>query len=489
MTALLKMLASVSESSKTIKLALVGRKIPDIKLKQGTVGTIMEMELTGLDMDASLELLKERGMVGPGIENIASKSGGHPLYLTLVEPTDNGSHSDNVSTLLAREIFVGLSESEKVLLHNLSVFRMPVRGDAFVMYEEDFEALENLEKRSIVLSNDGWTMHNLFRDFFYERQTRADREARHESAAEYYNDYSSDIPGKMEEAYHLFMARDYESALLLLTTQGPDWLKHGYQDEILRLSSFLPDDYDNQEERYEALMLKASALDQIGEWEEAKRCYETVQYMATSEKDDERSARALRGQGAIYYRRGELDKALETFEKALSETLSPVLRSEIQNGIGVVQWKLGQPQKARRAYDSDLKISEEVQDLQGQARALNNLGILDREEGKYDKALERYSRALDFAQQMSAKKLVAILYSNIADAYKSKGEVVEAQRFYERCLELSEDLRFDWQTAEAYRGMADIVEADRDKYLKKALRIFDRLGAKEDAKAVRVMMK
>ncbi len=489
MTALLKMLVSVSESSKTIKLALVGRRIPDIELKQRAGGKIIEMELVGLDMNSSLDLLRGRGMTSPGIENIASKSEGHPLYLTLAEETDSEVDGDNVSTLLAREIFVALSDSEKEILSSLSVFRMPVRGDAFVKDEEDFEALENLERRSIVLSSGGWTMHNLFRDFFYERQTRTDREARHESAAEYYNAYSSDIPGKIEEAHHLFMARDFESALLLLTTQGPDWLRHGNQDEILQLSSLLPDDYDNQEERYEALMLKASALDQIGEWEAARRCYETGRNIATSERDNERSARALRGLGAIYYRWGELDDALETFERALSETKSRVLKSEIQNGIGVVQWRLGQTQKARAAYDTDLKISEEAQDLQGQARALNNLGILDWEEGGFDTALEKYARALDFAQRISAKKLVAILYSNIADAYKSKGEVTEARRFYERCLELSEDLRFNWQTAEAYRGMADVVEADRDKYLKKALRIFDRLGAKEDAKAVRVMMK
>lgn len=487
-TMLLKMLASICEKSKNMKIILVGRKIPDMDLKQKLWAHIQEMEVRGLERKFCLELLNERGIPGPEAEAIVERSGGHPLYLTLVEKR-NEAGDDDISNLLAREIFNELSDAEKDVLFALSVFRKAVGSDAFITNEAGLGALDNLEKRSIVGSAGGWTMHNLLRDFFYSRQTRDDREARHENAAEYYNSYSTGINGRIEEAFHLFKSRDYESAILLLSSQGPDWLRHGYQDEILQLSSLLPERYESPEEFYEVQMLNASAMDQIGEWENAKGCYEACLDIASTLDDAERRARALRGLGAIHYRKGDFDKALETFKNALSDNLSPLMAAEIQSGIGVVHWRLGQPIEARTAYESDLKISEKEQDLHGLARALNNLGILDWQEERLDDALEKYARALESAERIPDKKLIAILYSNIADVYKSKGEKDEARRFYERCLELSEDLKFNWQMAEAYKGMAEIVDMDRDKYLNQSLQIFERLGAEEDAKSVRVMMR
>ena len=117
------------------------------------------------------------------------------------------------------------------------------------------------------------------------------------------------------------------------------------------------------------------------------------------------------------------------------------------------------------------------------------LGILDWAAGRNAAALERYSRALSCAERIPDNRLVAILYSNLGDVHMAMGNAPEAKRYYERCLALAEDLGFHWQAAEAYRGLAQAVPERRRDYLSRALTTFERLGAKEDAKTVREMLR
>lgn len=483
----LKMLASVSRKTDNIKLILLSRRKLDF-MPGPEAGAGVVLRLGGLDKDSSIGMLKDRGFGNREAEAVAAKSGGHPLYLALVGGSGKGPVEGDITSLLAREIFDTMSDAEREVMFSLSVFRNDVRTDAVARDADQLKALESLERRHLAWSTDGWHMHNLLKDFFYERQSRDERLSRHESAAEYYNLYANDVPGQIEETYHLFQAGDSESALLLFGLSGNDWLKGGYVDEILHLSSFIPEVSETTAEMYEVMLLKARALEQTGEWVMAAQSFHKCIGLAEEAGDDERLSGALQHKGALLYREGRLDEALTIFRNALAGSISRPLEARLHNSMGVVHWRKGETARAKEAYETDLKISEETGDHNGLARALNNLGILDWQSGDSDAALEKYAKALDSAERMSDKKLVAILYSNIADAYKFKGNKLEARRFYERCLTLSEDLKFNWQTAEAYRGLADLV-GDRDAYLNKALMIFERLGAKEDAKAVRSMMR
>ena len=161
------------------------------------------------------------------------------------------------------------------------------------------------------------------------------------------------------------------------------------------------------------------------------------------------------------------------------------LMAELHGSLGVVLWKLGDTDAARKSHDSDLRISEAGKDQRGISRALNNLGILDWLAGNHTTALEKYARALKCAEKIADNRLIAILYSNMGDVHRTMGNATDARRYYERCLELAEDLKFNWQVAEAYRGLADVMPEKRSDYLSRALNIFDRLGAEEDAKTVR----
>lgn len=494
MVFLLRALVSALGRSNYLRLAMVGREIPEVlDIRQRLDDkNILGLELDGLSIDVAVKILSAKGIDRKKGKEIAKKCSGHPLYLALIGSETGKVRFEDVSMLLAKEVFFSLSDNEKEILYLLSVFRKPVASNALVSSEECFAALEQMERHCLVRNADGWLMHGLLKDFFYSRQPDTEKRQRHELAAEYYKTKSCSVDNETELAYHLLKAKDEASFLRLIVAKGYNWLKQGYQDEILQLFALLQSDLKNNVQKFDAMMMKAAAMEQVGDWHESENVYSSCEEIATEQRDSVRLARCMRSLGVIYYRRGDLQIAMDQFERArnlISEKAEPGLMAHIQSSIGVVMWRLGDVRHAKEAYEKDLSISKSQKSSQGMVRALNNLGILDWQAGRYNEALERYAEALKLAERMEDKKLVAVLYSNIADAYKHKGEKKEARRFYERCLELSEELRFNWQTAEAYRGLAEVTGEKREKYLQKALHLFDKLGAKEDARLVRVMMR
>ncbi len=485
----LKMLVSACGNSQHLKAGFLARDVPDIlEIKQKiTSDRIIQIVLSPLEKDESIELLQSRGIEGLAAENIFKQSGGHPLYLVLA---GEGSDEQNIEDMLARMIYQNLSQRENEILHLLATYRQPIGSDALVEDSEDIIKLENLENKCIIFNTGGWSMHNLVRDFYYSRQSISERESRHEQAAEFYNAYSAGSEGQIEETYHLLQARDFESGILNLNSRGQEWLGMGFVDEILYLTELLPDKWQNPEEEYNINFLIASAFDLIGDWDYASEYYGTCYELANELNNTDMEVIMLRREGAILYRKGELADARMIFEKALkllANSDNKTLLAEVHGSLGVVHWRMGKTERAKKSYEIDLEISQACKNKEGIARAQNNLGILDRETGDYGAALERYSTALEIAEKLNDKKLVAILYSNIGDVHKFKGENPEAKRYYERCLELAEDLKFNWQVAEAYRGLAQVSD-NKQKHLQRALAIFQRLGAEEDAKSVKEMM-
>lgn len=490
LTSFLKMLVSACGSSQHLKAGFLARNMPDIlEIKQKiTSDRIVQMMLNPLEKDESIELLRNRGIEGLAAENISKQAGGHPLYLVLA---GEDSNEQNIEDMLSRMIHQNLSNRENEMLHLLATYRQPVSSDALVEDSEDISLLESLEKKCIIFNTGGWGMHNLIRDYYYSRQSALERENRHEQAAEFYNSYSVGMDGQIEETYHLLQARDFESGILSLSSRGQDWLGMGFVDEILYLADLVPDNWQNPEDEYNINFLMAAAYDLIGDWDYASEHYGICFELANELNNTDMEVIMLRREGAVLYRKGELADARMIFEKALkilTDSDNKTLLAEVHGSLGVVHWRMGKLDKAKKSHEIDLKISQSSKDKEGIARSLNNLGILDWEAGNYGTALERYSRALEIAGKLSDKKLVAILYSNIADVHRSKKEPAEAKRYYERCLELAEDLKFNWQVAEAYRGLAQVSD-NNQKHLQRALAIFQRLGAEEDVKSIKEMMK
>jgi hypothetical protein len=102
---MLKSLISVCQSTKNLDLILVGRGFPgvlDLRHKAGDGCLILELE--GLDTDASIQMLKRRGIEGARAESMAERVGGHPLFLSLLAPDEKRKDAEEISALIAKEV-------------------------------------------------------------------------------------------------------------------------------------------------------------------------------------------------------------------------------------------------------------------------------------------------------------------------------------------------------------------------------------------------
>ena len=105
-----------------------------------------------------------------------------------------------------------------------------------------------------------------------------------------------------------------------------------------------------------------------------------------------------------YHRRGELDKALDEYQKALEKSPSNTM---ILNCIGRIYWKKGELEKAISVYR---RILDQSDDKKTERKARSSLGVIYMDQGNYMEALKELERCLDLepspARQMAYKTII-----------------------------------------------------------------------------------
>ncbi|KAF5428402.1 Tetratricopeptide (TPR) repeat [Candidatus Methanophagaceae archaeon] len=148
--------------------------------------------------------------------------------------------------------------------------------------------------------------------------------------------------------------------------------------------------------------------------------------------------------GNVYETKGELDKALKYYGKALQldEELGSKAGFAIGLGnIGNVYSIKGELDKALEYYEKALKLNEELGSKEGIAADLVNIGIIHQTKGELDKALEYYRKALKLNEELGKKEGIATDLVNIGIIHQTKGELDNALEYYRKALQLDEELR------------------------------------------------
>lgn len=488
-------LFEISEELNNLKIVVIGRYVPPFyDYTQVAVRKLVEeMQIEGLDIESSVELLSLKNIDERQSRKIYELTEGHPLFLELIDSVEDLKGQSDLTRYLREEIYQKLSNDEKRLLAAASVYRYPVDVKAFFV-EEDFnyETIDNLVEKSLIqASGIIYNIHDLIREFFYSRISEQTRKSYHAKAANYYAEEAGDL-ALMETQYHLLKAGKYDEASKLAIEHGPELIRKGYQDELMKIVAEFDEKNLNAETWAKILTLKGEMLRNFGEWEQAMNCYEKSLNLAKELDDRMMVAKSLFEKGVIYYRQGDCVNAIELYRKSLEifkklGDMSSV--SRIYNSLGVVYWQSHELDKSIEFYIKSLKISKELKDKHGIARAHNNLGIIYWEKGELDKALELYTKGLELSEDLGDKRTVAILYDNIGEVYRLKGDRENAFKFYNDSLNLSEELGFKWQIAEVYRNLGRIYEGEkREDYLKRSLELFEQLGAKKEVEEVRKVM-
>ena len=474
------------------KLVIAGRRIPSFYSRREVRldGLVEELEFGGLDEASALRLLQDRGVPADRRAELVAATKGHPLFLELVAAS-GGQGMTDVRAYLREEVASKLDAREQEVLASLAVHRGPVALDAIAPEVSDVGRLEALAERSLVRLGGGTAdMHDLLREFFYSRLTTPQRLRLHGLAASHY-EARAEPEARIEMLYHLIQAGRTKDAAVLLGGIGRSLAGKGLQDDVLKLLGSIDLRALEPAHRVPLLLLRGEVQSVRGEWPGAQESFDEARSLAEDLGDRRGEARAVLELGVIEYRHGDFNVARTLFDRALTIVgdADSAIVARILNALGILEWQAGNLDAAADLYRRSRMAYEAVGDAAGVAGALNNLGILRWQRDDVDGALSDYADALRLSEELGDHRTVAILYNNIGEAYRRKGDAANAAKFYERSLVLSEKLGFLWQMGEVHRNLGRLrTDARGLEHLRRALSIFEGLGARRDRDEVQRLL-
>ena len=146
-------------------------------------------------------------------------------------------------------------------------------------------------------------------------------------------------------------------------------------------------------------------------------------------------------------------------------------------------WMTSDRPGAARALEQALEIYRDLGDRTGQGTALIYLGVARRRTGDYPGAARALEQAVHIFRDLSRLGEAAALIEK-GTLYAIQGELTEAEGCYLQALELARDMFSPWDEARALAGLGRCAMGNGDPaqagfLLRRALEIFDRIGAAE----------
>ena len=147
--------------------------------------------------------------------------------------------------------------------------------------------------------------------------------------------------------------------------------------------------------------------------------------------------------GNVHFRRGNYEKALEHYRRALAIREKIGDQASIAgslNHIGNVHGFRGEYEKAHECHVTALAIREKVGDQASIAGSLNNLGNDHLLRGDYDKALKYYWRAVPISERIGHLQFLSNHLYNIGNVYSRRGDYDKALEHQGQALAIREKI-------------------------------------------------
>lgn len=160
----------------------------------------------------------------------------------------------------------------------------------------------------------------------------------------------------------------------------------------------------------------------------------------------------LREAEALYRGEGP-EKALPEFKRLAAEfkeQKKPRDEAIAVHFIGVTNWRIGNPDEARKHLDLALAMKRDLGDRHQEAKTLNVLGLLEWELGNYEQATLKFLAASVVGRELGDKKLEGATLNNLSLVLDELGDYQTSLKQYEQVLEI-------YSGADFPRGEADTL--------------------------------
>ncbi|HEY2322349.1 MAG TPA: tetratricopeptide repeat protein, partial [Thermoanaerobaculia bacterium] len=144
-------------------------------------------------------------------------------------------------------------------------------------------------------------------------------------------------------------------------------------------------------------------------------------------------------QGIIEYSLGNWQRAKQIFLDAycIGDLVgSDQLKNKALTNLGNTLWKLGDWETALEYYHKNMQLSEAEGDLWNLVTCYNNVGIIEFGRGKFQNAAEFFEKSLRIDQKIGALEHEALALENLGEALEMIGKWDDAAKCYMRCVTL-----------------------------------------------------
>jgi tetratricopeptide (TPR) repeat protein len=115
-------------------------------------------------------------------------------------------------------------------------------------------------------------------------------------------------------------------------------------------------------------------------------------------------------------------------------------RASLLGKLGILYYSLGEVARAVEYYEDALTIAREIGDRRGEGNRLGNLGNAYRALGEVARAIEYYEQALAIAREIGDRRGEGNSLGNLGNAYSALGEVSRVIEYYEEALAIAREI-------------------------------------------------
>ena len=191
---------------------------------------------------------------------------------------------------------------------------------------------------------------------------------------------------------------------------------------------------------------RGRTLEKWGRYDETISAFEAGLSTMQEQLDAVEAARIYTGLGLVYYRRNELEEALELGLLALQLAEGMGDKRTIAqacNNLGIVHSGRGDWEAAIDFHQRGLSIWQDEQDNYGLAAAHNNLGFIYQQQGQWEPAIEHYRKSLELCEKIGNRHGLARTYDNLGQVYMEQGEQEKAMECLEQAVTILAEIGAD----------------------------------------------
>jgi tetratricopeptide (TPR) repeat protein len=164
-------------------------------------------------------------------------------------------------------------------------------------------------------------------------------------------------------------------------------------------------------------------------------------YKQALANSNEMEAVLLYSLGNVYLELGENQKALESYNQALTlykAEKKPLDEATVLGNIGNLYFQSGETKKALDSYNQALEIQRAQKDIAAQARTLVTIGMIYTQLGELQQALATYNQALELQRERKDFAGQADILGGIGLVYFNGGQFELALDFHNQALKLQQ---------------------------------------------------